>query len=121
MMKRTRLVAATVTLAAWPRPVRPRRPVRLRHPAPRSPAPPVKERESPTAADADFAAIAAKLGVTTDRLNAALVAAKRSLADSTDVTPEAFVAAVAANLGLPVSRVQDAVGPMLRQAWAPRR
>jgi hypothetical protein len=63
---------------------------------------------SKAGADADFAAMAADLGVTTDGLTAALGAAKRS------ATPDTFVAAVAANLGLPVSRVQDVVGPLLR-------
>jgi hypothetical protein len=67
---------------------------------------------SKAAADADFAAMAADLGVTTDRLTASLVAAKRSVTPET-FTPEAFVAVVAADLGLPVSRVQDVVGPML--------
>ncbi|MFG1864264.1 hypothetical protein [Microbispora bryophytorum] len=76
--------------------------------------------KSRAGADAKFAAIAAKLGVTTERLNAALVAAKTSLADSADVTPEAFVSAVAATLGLPVSQVQEALGPMVA-APAPRR
>ncbi|SNT64288.1 hypothetical protein SAMN05216276_111410, partial [Streptosporangium subroseum] len=69
--------------------------------------------KSEVAVDADFAAIAAKLGVTTDRLDAALIAAKTSPAPSAGVTPDAFVAAVAANLGLPVSRVQDALGPLI--------
>lgn len=58
----------------------------------------------------EFAAIAAKLGVTTDRLNAATVAAKMSLASTNGGTPQAFYAAIAANLGLPVARVQDALG-----------
>jgi hypothetical protein len=76
--------------------------------------------KSKPGADADFAAIAAKLGVTTDRLTAALVAAKTSLAGRTNVTPQAFVAAVAANLGLPVSRVKAAVEPLLLQPGRPR-
>jgi hypothetical protein len=123
MMKRTRLVAATVTLAALattgtasaatsgsdPRPG-----------AAKSGAAVKVEGKSKPAADADFAAIAAKLGVTTDRLTDALVAAKRSLATSTRVTPEAFVAAVAANLGLPASRVKAAVEPMLLKPGRPR-
>lgn len=70
------------------------------------------EAKSEAAVDGDFAALAATLGVTTDRLTAALVAAKTSLAASTGVTPDAFVAAVAANLGLPVSQVRDALAPM---------
>jgi len=115
MMKRTRLVAATVTLAALatsgsdPKPG-----------AAKSGAAVKVEGKSKPAADADFAAIAAKLGVTTDRLTAALVAAKRSLATSTKVTPEAFVAAVAANLGLPAARVKDAVEPMFLKPGRPR-
>ncbi|WP_155348241.1 hypothetical protein [Acrocarpospora pleiomorpha] len=68
--------------------------------------------KSKTAEDTDFAALAAKLGVTTDRLDAALLAAKTSLANSTDVTPDTFYAAVAANLGLPVAQVQDGLGPL---------
>jgi hypothetical protein len=76
-------------------------------------------KAKPTA-EADFAAIAAKLGVTTDRLVAALDAAKRSLAGRSKVTAQAFVAAVAANLGLPVSRVAAAVEPMLVQPGRPR-
>jgi hypothetical protein len=67
---------------------------------------------SKAAADADFAAMAAALGVTPDQLTAALVAAKRSVTPST-FTPEAFVAAVAADLGLSVARVQGVVGPLL--------
>ncbi|MEV4296752.1 hypothetical protein [Microbispora rosea] len=67
------------------------------------------------AADADLAAIAAKLGVTTERLDAALVAAKTSLANSAGVTPDAFIAAVATNLGLPIPQVQDALQPMVAE------
>ncbi|GAB3132918.1 hypothetical protein GCM10027161_08910 [Microbispora hainanensis] len=59
-------------------------------------------------ADADLAAIAAKLGVTTERLDSALVAAKME-----DVPPGSFVTAVAADLGLPVSQVRDALGPIV--------
>lgn len=61
----------------------------------------------------DFAAVAAKLGVTLDRLDAALIAAKTALADSPDATPEAFIAAVATALGLPTAQVSDALGPLL--------
>ncbi|MBO4273432.1 hypothetical protein [Microbispora triticiradicis] len=65
--------------------------------------------------EADLAAIAAKLGVTAERLDAALVAAKTSLAKSDGVTPEAFGAAVAAELGLPVSQVQEALRPLIAE------
>ncbi|MEU7882222.1 hypothetical protein [Microbispora bryophytorum] len=122
MMKRTRLVVATVTLAT----LAATGTAAAADPAPtpgaaKSDSAPVKvDGKSRAGADADFAAIAAKLGVTTERLNAAMVAAKTSLADSADVTPEAFVSAVAANLGLPVAQVQDALGPMVA-APAPRR
>ncbi|MEU8176877.1 hypothetical protein AB0C14_28720 [Microbispora hainanensis] len=66
-------------------------------------------------ADADLAAIAAKLGVTTERLDAAMGAAKASPAGSSGVTPEAFVTAVAATLGLPVSQVRDALEPTVAE------
>ncbi|MGW7686666.1 hypothetical protein ACWGID_38360 [Kribbella sp. NPDC054772] len=62
---------------------------------------------------AEFAAMAAKLGVSASRLEAAFVAAKRSLEGSANVTPQAFAAAVAANLGLPVSKVRSVVEPVL--------
>ena len=120
MMKRTRIVVATATLAALaatgtasaasgsaPAPG-----------APKSGSPMVKvegkakgDGKSKTM-DADFAKIAAKLGVTTDRLIEALTAAKMSLATSNNPTPDAFIAAAAAELGLPVSLVQDALGPL---------
>jgi hypothetical protein len=123
MMKRSRLIAATVTLAALattgtasaatsgsdPKPG-----------APKSGAAVKVEGKSKPAKDADLAKIATKLGVTTDRLNAALVAAKKSLAGSNHVTPEAFVRAVAAKLGLPASRVKAAVEPMLLKPGRPR-
>ena len=123
MMKRTRLVAAAVTLAALattgtaaagtsgsdPKPA-----------AAKSGAAVKVEGKSKPAKDADLAAIAAKLGVTTDRLNAALIAAKRSFAGSTTVTPEAFVAAVAAKLGLPAARVKAAVEPLFLKPGRPR-
>ncbi|MEV1201521.1 hypothetical protein [Microbispora rosea] len=77
---------------------------------------PVKPGGRPEAGtDADLAAIAAKLGVTTERLDAALVAAKTSLANSASVTPDAFIAAVATNLGLPIPQVQDALQPMVAE------
>ena len=123
MMKRTRLVAATVTLAALAATGSASAATSGSDPKPgaaKSGAAVKVEGKSKPAADADFAAIAAKLGVTTDRLTAALVAAKRSLATSTKVTPEAFVAAVAANLGLPASRVKEAVEPMFLRPGRPR-
>ncbi|WP_424534490.1 hypothetical protein ACOZ38_29955 [Sphaerisporangium viridialbum] len=117
MMKRTRLLVAAATLTALaaagtasaaasdsaPTP----------GPAKSGSATVNPEGKSKAAVDADFAALAATLGVTTDRLDAALVAAKTSLATSTGVTPDALVAAVATNLGLPVSQVQDALGPLV--------
>lgn len=120
MMKRTRLVVVAATLAALA--------ATGTASAAASDSPPTPgdaksgcatvdpDGKSTVAADADFAAIAAKLGVTTDRLDAALVAVKTSPATSTGVTPDAFVAAVAANLGLPVSRVQDALGPLVAKS-----
>ncbi|MFF0339465.1 hypothetical protein [Kribbella sp. NPDC004875] len=62
---------------------------------------------------AEFAAMAAKLGVSASRLEAAFVAAKRSLEGSANVTPRAFAAAVAAHLGLPASTVRSVVEPVL--------
>jgi predicted small secreted protein len=118
MMKRTRLVVATVALAALATTGTASAATSGSDPKPGA-AVKVEGKAKP-ARDADFAAIAAKLGVTTDRLNAALVAAKRSLAGSTKVTPEAFVAAVATNLGLPASRVKDALEPMLLEPGRPR-
>lgn len=115
MMKRTRLIAATVTLAALATTGTASAATSGSDPKPGaaiSGAAVKVEGKSKPAADADFAAIAAKLGVTTDRLNAALVAAKMSLAGSNNVTPEAFVRAVAAKLGLPASRVKAAVEPL---------
>ncbi|GIH50170.1 hypothetical protein [Microbispora rosea] len=117
MIKRTRLVVATITLAtlaatgtaaaAGPAPT---------PGAAKSGSATVKvDGRSRAGADADFAAIAAKLGVTTERLDAALVAAKTSLANSAGVTPDAFIAAVAANLGLPIPQVQDALQPMVSE------
>ncbi|MFC6158325.1 hypothetical protein [Kribbella jiaozuonensis] len=79
-----------------------------------------KDGKSKPTADAEFAAIAAKLGVTSDRLVAALVAAKRSFTGKTTVTPQAFAAAVAADLGLPVARVKAAVEPLLLKPGRPR-
>ena len=115
MMKRNRLVAAAVTLAALATTGTASAATSGSDPKPsaaKSGAAVKVEGKSKPAKDVDLAKIAAKLGVTTARLNAALVAAKRSLAGSTNVTPEAFVKAVAANLGLPVSRVKAAVEPL---------
>ena len=115
MMKRNRLVAAAVTLAALATTGTASAATSGSDPKPgaaKSGAAVKVEGKSKPAKDVDLAKIAAKLGVTTARLNAALVAAKRSLAGSTNVTPEAFVKAVAVNLGLPVSRVKAAVEPL---------
>ncbi|WP_285784191.1 hypothetical protein [Microbispora sp. NBRC 16548] len=119
-MKRTRLVVATVTLATLAA-TGTAAAAAAADPAPtpgaaKSDSATVKvDGKSRAGANADFAAMAAKLGVTTERLDAALVAAKTSLANSADVTPEAFVSAVATNLGLPVSQVQDALEPMVAE------
>ena len=67
---------------------------------------------SEASAEAEFAAMAADLGVTTEDLTAALIAAKRSVTPAT-FTPDDFVAVVADKLGLPVSRVSAVVEPML--------
>ncbi|MGY4766957.1 hypothetical protein ACXC9Q_08565 [Kribbella sp. CWNU-51] len=123
MMKRKRLVAAAVTLVALATTGTASAATSGSDPKPgaaKSGAAVKAEGKSKPAADADFAAIAAKLGVTTDRLTAALDAAKRSLAGSTTVTPEAFVAAVAANLGLPAARVKAAVEPLFLKPGRPR-
>ncbi|MEU8192917.1 hypothetical protein AB0C10_03950 [Microbispora amethystogenes] len=115
MMKRTRLVVATATLLT----LAAAGPAAAADPAPapgaaKSDSAKVKvDGTSRAGAEADLAAMAEKLGVTPERLDAALVAAKMSLANSADVTPEAFVAAVAANLGLPAAKVQEALGPMI--------
>jgi hypothetical protein len=121
MVNRTRRVVATVTLAALATTGTASAATSGSDPKPGAAKPAAKaEGKSKQAADADFAAIAAKLGVTTDRLTAALDAAKRSLAGSTTVTPEAFVAAVAANLGLPAARVKAAVEPLFLKPGRPR-
>ncbi len=117
MMKRTRLVLATATLAT----LAATGTAAAADPAPasgaaRSETATVKvEGKSRAGAKADLAAIAAKLGVTAERLDAALVAAKMSLAKSDGVRPEAFVEAVAADLGLPVARVQEALRPIVAE------
>ncbi|TQS23719.1 hypothetical protein [Microbispora sp. KK1-11] len=117
MTKRTRLVVATVTLAtlAATGTAAAAGPTPTPGAAKSDPATVKVDGRSRAGADADVAAIAAKLGVTTERLDAALVAAKTSLANSAGVTPDAFVAAVAANLGLPVPQVQDALRPMVAE------
>ena len=123
MMKRTRLVAAAVTLVALATTGTASAATSGSDPksgAAKSGAAVKVDGKSKPAMDTDLAAIAAKLGVTTDRLNAALIAAKRSLAGSTTVTPEAFVAAVAANLGLPAARVKAAVEPLFLKPGRPR-
>ena len=116
MMKRLQLAVASVTLAALVATGTASAATTGSDPKTggAKPGAPAKvEGKSKQAADADFAAMAAKLGVSAKRLEAAMVAAKRSLAGSTNVTPQAFVAAVAANLGLPVSKVKAVVEPMI--------
>ncbi len=125
MMKRTRLVAAAATLVALATTGTASAATSGSDPkagAAKSGAAvkvEVEGKSKPTG-NADIAAAAAKLGVTTARLDAALVAAKKSLAGSTTVTPEAFVRAVAANLGLPASRVKAAVEPLFLKPGRPR-
>ncbi|MFD7154754.1 hypothetical protein ACFV9C_09160 [Kribbella sp. NPDC059898] len=116
MMKRTRLIAAAVTLAALATTGTASAATSGSGAAPgaaKSDTTTKVEGKAKPASDADFAAMAAKLGVTTDRLTAALIAAKRSLANAQNVTPQAFVAAVATNLGIPASRVKTVLEPML--------
>src|SRR5690242_3351284 len=121
MMKRSQRIVATVVLAALATTGTASAGTSGSDPKPAAKSgATAKDGKSKPAADADFARIAAKLGVTTDRLTAALDAAKRSLAGRTKVTPQAFVAAVAADLGLPVSRVKAAVEPLLLQPGRPR-
>jgi hypothetical protein len=115
MMKRTRLVAAAVTLVALATTGTASAATSGSDPkagAAKSGAAAKVEGKSKPAKDVDLAKIAAKLGVTTARLDAALVAAKKSLAGSTNVTSDAFARAVAARLGLPVSRVKAAIEPL---------
>ena len=123
MMKRTRLVAAAATLVALATTGTASAATSGSDPkagaAKAGAAVKVEGKSKPTG-NADIAAAAAKLGVTTARLDAALVAAKKSLAGSTTVTPEAFVRAVAANLGLPASRVKAAVEPLFLKPGRPR-
>ncbi|WP_427885000.1 hypothetical protein ACQHIV_22740 [Kribbella sp. GL6] len=116
MMKRTRLIAAAVTLAALATTGTASAATSGAGAAPgaaKSGTTTKLEGKPKPAPDADFAAMAAKLGVTTDRLEAAMVAAKRSLANAQNVTPQAFIAAVATNLGIPASRVKSVLEPML--------
>jgi len=115
MMKRTRLVAAAITLVALATTGTASAATSGSDPktgAAKSGAAVKAEGKSKPAKDVDLAKIAAKLGVTTARLDAALVAAKKSLAGSTNVTSEAFARAVAARLGLPASRVKAAIEPL---------
>ena len=112
-MKPTRLVAVAATVAALAGVAA--------SPAAADPTPsPSATKAGAATADSDLAQQAAALGVTKDRLIAALVAAKQSLAGSTSVTPDAFVAAVAANLGLPVAQVSAVLTPMLTKPDAPK-
>lgn len=115
MMKRTRLVAAAITLVALATTGTASAATSGSDPktgAAKSGAAVKAEGKPKPAKNVDLARIAAKLGVTTARLDAALVAAKKSLAGSTNVTSEAFARAVAAKLGLPVSRVKAAIEPL---------
>ncbi|MER7251030.1 hypothetical protein [Kribbella sp. NPDC000426] len=123
MIKRSQRIVATVVLAALATTGTASAQTSGSDPKPGAakPGAPAKtDGGSKAAADADFAAVAAKLGVTTSRLTAALSAAKLSLAGRTKVTPQAFVAAVAAELRLPVSRVRAAVEPLLLKPGRPR-
>jgi hypothetical protein len=106
-MKRSRVVAITATLAALAATGAGAQAASGASPA----AGPTKPGATAAAND-DIAALAATLGVTTDQLTAAMVSAKMSLVGSTNVTPDAFVTAVAANLELPVPQVQAALEPM---------
>ncbi|MGW6199572.1 hypothetical protein ACWF0M_25705 [Kribbella sp. NPDC055110] len=120
-MKRTQLVVATVTVAALATTGTASAAISGSDPKSgtvKSGA--AAKGEAKPAKRTDLAKVAAQLGVTTDRLEAALVAAKMSLAGSTTVTPEAFVAAVAANLRLPVAQVKAAVEPLLLNPGRPR-
>ncbi|WP_410784913.1 hypothetical protein [Kribbella sp. C-35] len=123
MMKRAQLVVATVTVAALATTGTASAAVSGADSKPgaaKSGAAVKVDGKAKPAKDTDLAKIAAQLGVTTDRLEAALVAAKRSLAGSTTVTPEEFVAAVAANLALPVAQVKAAVEPLFLKPGRPR-
>lgn len=115
MMKRTRLVAAAVTLVALATTGTASAATSGSDPkagAAKSGAAVKVEGKSKPTKNVELAKIAAKLGVTTARLDAALVAAKKSLAGSPNVTSDAFARAVAARLGLPVSRVKAAIEPL---------
>ncbi|MBB5866757.1 hypothetical protein F4553_000136 [Allocatelliglobosispora scoriae] len=107
MRKRTQLAAAVATIAAL---AATGTAAAGAAPGP-SPAKPgsvaAKTGEKP--ADPRLAVVAAQLGVTPGVLEGALLAAKASLS-SADITPDAFAAAVAAHLGLPVAQVGDALG-----------
>jgi hypothetical protein len=115
MIKRTRLVAATVTVVALVTSGTASAATSGSDPKPgvgKAGAVVKAGGKSKPADSGELGAVAAKLGVTVDRLNAALLAAKRSLAGSAHVTPDSFVRAVAAKLGLPAARVRAAVEPM---------
>lgn len=121
MMKRAHLFVATVTVAALA--TTGMAPAAMADPKPgaaKSGAAVKSDGKAKPAKNTDIAKIAAQLGVTADRLEAALVAAKMSLGGSTKVTLDAFAAAVAANLRLPVARVKAAVAPLFLNPGRPR-
>ncbi|MEV6272274.1 hypothetical protein AB0L64_34230 [Kribbella sp. NPDC051936] len=121
MMKRAHLLVATVTVAALA--TTGMAPAAMADPKPgaaKSGAAVKSDGRAKPAKNTDIAKIAAQLGVTADRLEAALVAAKMSLGGSTKVTLDAFAAAVAANLRLPVARVKAAVAPLFLNPGRPR-
>jgi hypothetical protein len=113
MVKRTRLVVATATLAALAA-TGTASAAAASGPTPppgggkSDSAPAQTDPKSTANADAEFAALAARLGVTADQLDAAMIAAKTS-----GVTHETFLAAVATNLGLPLAQVQEVLRPMI--------
>lgn len=121
MMKRAHLLVATVTVAALA--TTGMAPAAMADPKPgaaKSGAAVKSDGKAKPGKNTDIAKIAAQLGVTADRLEAALVAAKMSLGGSTKVTLDAFAAAVAANLRLPVARVKAAVAPLFLNPGRPR-
>lgn len=123
MMKRAQLVVATLTVAALATTGTASAAMSGADPKPgaaKSGAAVKVDGKAKPAKDTDLAKIAAQLGVTTHRLEAALVAAKRSLAGSANVTAEAFVATVAAKLRLPVAKVKAAVEPLFLKPGRPR-
>ena len=121
MMKRAHLLVATVTVAALA--TTGMAPAAMAGPKPgaaKSGAAVKSDGKAKPAKSTDLAKIAAQLGVTADRLEAALVAAKMSLGGSSRVTLDAFAAAAAANLGLSVARVKAAVAPLFLNPGRPR-